>query len=105
MVDELDIPDDSDWIHSPPCDGTCSMSLYEGATLIATRDISPDGFGFATHIFTLTDGEKALISNWSNLAIWFSVNGTETAKLKLSSLSRPADGSMSLYVRTRLVNL
>jgi hypothetical protein len=101
MIDETSVPDDSDWIQSPGSDGTYVMALYQGDTLIASRTITTDTSDFATHILTLTDTEKNSITNWADLAIWFTVNDTNTAKIRLSTIYRPLSGTVSLYVRSR----
>jgi len=99
MVDEPNVPNDSDWINSPSTTGDLTVELRQGTTLIATRtQAAPTSY--TTYIFTLTGGEVATITNWSNLAVWLSVNGTAIAKLQLGTLSTPVDASgTKLYIR------
>lgn len=104
MIDEAQVPNDADWIRSPLSDGSYVMALYQGDTLIASRTITMDSSDFTTHILTLTDTEKNSITNWADLSIWFTVNGTHTAKIRLSTVYRPLSGTVSLYVRSRVTS-
>ena len=101
MIDETQVPNDGDWIRSTGCDGSYVMALYQGNTLIASRTITGDSSDFATHILTLTTEEVNSITNWADLSIWFTVNGSNTAKIRLSTIYRPLSGTVSLYVRSR----
>ena len=100
MIDETPVPNDSDYIYSPQCDGTLIIELREGGALIATRTVNRSVIGSpATYIYTLTAGERASISNWSNLQFWFTVNASDTAKIQLGTMRSPDVGTVSLYIR------
>lgn len=99
MIDETMVPDDSDYIYSQFCDGTLVIELREGTTLIAQRTVLRTVTSAETYVYTLTAGERAAITNWSDLSLWFTVNGTDTAKVKLQTLSTPDAGPVSMYIR------
>lgn len=107
MLDETLVPDDSStYIYSPISDGTCVVELREGSTLIATRTIARPSTvdQWQTFVYELTTGEKNAVSDWTNLAFWFTVNGSDVAKVKLQSGSVPGTlaDPVIMYVRMRI---
>jgi hypothetical protein len=101
MVDEHDVPNDSDYISSPPSNGnTLTIELRQSATLIKQWTVNPTAL--ETNVLALTAGERAAISDWTALAVWVSVNGgANIAKLKLDNLTTPQAGGGTLYIRAR----
>ena len=106
MLNEAGVPNDSNYIRSPLCDGTMLVEVREGSTLIAQRVLYRPT-GLQTYIYQLSAGEAAAVSNWSNLAVWLTVydsNSTiKTAKVALGTLTTPAAGDVKLYLRARIV--
>ena len=93
MIDEPYVPNDADYIYACSDDGTYVLELRQNSTLIATRTLAANA-DLTTYLFTLTAGERATITDWSNLYVWFTVNGTNTAKLKLTLLYPPISGEI-----------
>ena len=66
---------------SPPTE-TCSVYLYEGATLRATcaleRDV--DRGGFAAESYTLSSGEADAITDYTALRLWFEADTLGSAE-------------------------
>lgn len=108
MINEHDIPNDTtegprNFIYSDACDGTVHIDLYDGATHIARRSLYRVAPDMTTYVFTLTPSERDLIVHWDALALWFTVNDTDTVKFALDPFLPPTRGDVVLYVRLFMV--
>lgn len=97
MINEPSVPDFSNYITSPICDGRLAVQLREGTTLIAERVLMPTLP--ETHLITLTTEERDLITNWGNLSIWLDVYVVgQIVKCALGPMNPPFPGTVTLYV-------
>lgn len=97
-VDEAQFPSDTDYVESPECDGTLLVELRQESIVIASHTYYRET-GTQTLALTLTAAQRALITNWSALSVWCSVNTTDTLKLALGPIQTPAPGDVVLRVR------
>jgi hypothetical protein len=99
-VNEVNVPDDTDYVRSPSTTGNLTVEIRQGTTLIATRTIVPSSV-FETVVVTLTGGEVASVTDWTQLAVWLTVD-TDTLKMGLSTIVGPLSaGPVVLYIRLR----
>jgi len=97
-LDEPNFFNDADYIESAESDGLLTIQLREGYVLVAewTKYRTT---GLETYDLTVTEEQWRTVRNWSNLAIWLTVNETETAKLLFEPLDPPTHGTLTLRVR------
>lgn len=95
----LAINDDSDTSYiKSGTPGTRTIELLEGATVRATRTLTP-GASFAEESFTLTGPEQASITDWSNIRIRIIEGGTPH-ETKFPAMLTPSI-PVSIHLRTK----
>lgn len=98
LIDEPGFFDDTDYIESTESDGLLTIQLREETTLIAEWT-QYRTTGIDVYEFTVSETQWRTVSNWTKLALWLTVNNTETAKLSFGELTRPTHGSLTLRLR------
>lgn len=89
---------DGKFIISPACDGTLELELRQESIVIASTTLYREA-GVDTYTITVSEDARKFITNWSALAVWATVNGSDTVKLGLGITKTPGPGPLSLRVR------
>lgn len=105
-IDEPGFSDDTDFIESAESDGRLTIELRQEFTKIAEWSLYRTP-GSELYEFTVPASQWRVITNWSKLALWVSVNATEsknagvpeTAKLLFGPVDPPSSGSLILRLR------
>lgn len=97
-IDEPGFSNDADYIESAESDGLLTIQLREEYTLIAEWTKYRVS-GAETYEFTVTEAQWRTVSDWTKLALWLTVNETETAKFAFGELTPPTHGSLTLRLR------
>lgn len=101
MVNEEIFFDDTDYVESPQCDGLLTIELRQEHVIIAQHTVYRT-VGTKTYEMVVTEAQRHFITDWSALAIWFTVNISDTVKFAWGPLQEPPAGTFTIRFRVNM---